>query len=266
MDKILNNKLNVLINDLKEMKKVAIAYSGGVDSNFLLKVAKDTLEENVVAITISAMMHSSREIEEAQNYAKEYDVNHILCNIDNLYLQEFIENGPLRCYHCKKFIFSKIKEIASEHNIKYILDGTNLSDLDDYRPGLKVLEELNIVSPLKNAGLTKDDIRILSKELNISTYKKPSFSCLATRIPVGDKITKEKLRMIEEGENFLQDNNFSQYRVRVHDNMARIEVDKKEICKFYDDEMINKINLKFKEIGFKYVTLDLNGYKMGSMN
>lgn len=266
MDKILNDKLNVLINDLKEMKKVAIAYSGGVDSNFLLKVAKDTLGENIVAITISAMMHSSREIKEAINYAKEYDANHIVYNIDNLDLQEFIENGPTRCYHCKKFIFGKIKEIASEHNIKYILDGTNLSDLDDYRPGLKALEELNIVSPLKNAGLTKDNIRILSKELNVATYKKPSFSCLATRIPVGDKITKEKLRMIEEGEDFLQDNNFSQYRVRVYDNMARIEVDKKEICKFYNDEMINRINLKFKEIGFKYVTLDLNGYKMGSMN
>ena len=266
MDKILNDKLNVLINDLKEMKKVVIAYSGGVDSNFLLKVAKDTLGENIVAITISAMMHSSREIKEAVNYTKEYNVNHILYNIDNLDLQEFIENGPLRCYHCKKFIFSKIKEIASEHNIKYILDGTNLSDLDDYRPGLKALEELNIVSPLKNAKLTKEEIRVLSKELNLATYKKPSFSCLATRIPVGDKITKEKLEMIEEGENFLQDNNFSQYRVRVHGNTARIEVDKKEICKFYDDEMINKINLKFKEIGFKYVTLDLNGYKMGSMN
>ena len=209
MDKILNDKLNVLINDLKEMKKVVIAYSGGVDSNFLLKVAKDTLGENVVAITISAMMHSSREIKEAVNYTKEYNVNHILYNIDNLDLQEFIENGPLRCYHCKKFIFSKIKEIASEHNIKYILDGTNLSDLDDYRPGLKALEELNIVSPLKNAKLTKEEIRVLSKELNLATYKKPSFSCLATRIPVGDKITKEKLEMIEEGENFLQDNNFS---------------------------------------------------------
>ena len=266
MDKILNDKLNILINDLKQMKKVAIAYSGGADSNFLLKVAKDTLGDNVIAITISAMMHSSREIEEAVAYAKEYGVNHILCNIENLDLPDFIENGPLRCYHCKKFVFSKIKEIASEHNIKYILDGTNLSDLDDYRPGLKALEELNIVSPLKNAKLTKEEIRILSKELNVSTYKKPSFSCLATRIPLGDNITKEKLRMIEERENFLQDNNFTQYRVRVHDNIARIEVDKKEICKFYNDEMINKVNLKFKEIGFKYVTLDLNGYKMGSMN
>lgn len=266
MDKILNDKLNVLINDLKEMKKVVIAYSGGVDSNFLLKVAKDTLGENIVAITISAMMHSSREIKEAVNYTKEYNVNHILYNIDNLDLQEFIENGPLRCYHCKKFIFSKIKEIASEHNIKYILDGTNLSDLDDYRPGLKVLEELNIISPLKDAKLTKNEIRILSKKLNVNTYNKAAFACLATRIPRNHKITKEKLRMIEKAEDFLQDLGFTQYRVRLHEDLARIEVNKDEISKFYDDEIINKVNLKFKEIGFKYVTVDLNGYKMGSMN
>ena len=266
MNKILQDKLNILKNDLKKMGKVAIAYSGGVDSNFLLKIAKDTLGENVYAITIKAMMHSSREIEESINYAKDYKVNHIVCNIDNLNLKEFIDNGPLRCYHCKKFIFTKIKEIASEHNIKYILDGTNFSDLDDYRPGLKALEELNIISPLKDAKLTKDEIRTLSKELNISTYNKAAFACLATRIPTNNKITKEKLRMIEEAENFLQDCGFTQYRVRFHEDLARIEVEKKQIEKFYNDEIINKVNLKFKEIGFKYVTLDLNGYKMGSMN
>ena len=266
MDKILENKLESLKNELKNMGKVAIAYSGGVDSNFLLKVAKDTLGDNVMAITINGMMHSKREIKESINYAKEYNVNQIVYNIENLDLEEFIENNSRRCYHCKKFVFTKIKEIASEHNIKYILDGTNLSDLDDYRPGIKALEELEIVSPLKNAKLTKSEIRTLSKELNINTYNKPAFACLATRIPVGDKITNEKLRMIENAENFLQDIGFSQYRVRLHDNLARIEVEKEEIHKFYNDEIINKINLKFKEIGFKYVTLDLNGYKMGSMN
>ena len=266
MDKILENKLESLKNELKNMGKVAIAYSGGVDSNFLLKVAKDTLGDNVMAITINGMMHSKREIKESINYAKEYNVNQIVYNIENLDLEEFIENNSRRCYHCKKFVFTKIKEIASEHNIKYILDGTNLSDLDDYRPGIKALEELEIVSPLKNAKLTKSEIRTLSKELNINTYNKPAFACLATRIPVGDKITNEKLRMIENAENFLQDIGFSQYRVRLHDNLARIEVEKEEIHKFYNDERINKINLKFKEIGFKYVTLDLNGYKMGSMN
>ncbi len=266
MNKILEDKLNKLINQLKTMGKVAIAYSGGVDSNFLLKVAKDTLGDNVLAITINAMMHSTREIEESNKYAKEFGVKQIVYKIDDLDLPQFIDNGPLRCYYCKKFIFTKIKEIASEHNIKYILDGTNFSDLDDYRPGLKALEELNIISPLKDAKLTKDEIRTLSKELNISTYNKAAFACLATRIPTNNKITKEKLRMIEEAENFLQDCGFTQYRVRFHEDLARIEVEKKQIEKFYNDEIINKVNLKFKEIGFKYVTLDLNGYKMGSMN
>ena len=266
MNKILEDKLNKLINQLKTMGKVVIAYSGGVDSNFLLKVAKDTLGDNVLAITINAMMHSTREIEESNNYAKEFGVKQIVYKIDDLDLPQFIDNGPLRCYYCKKFIFTKIKEIASEHNIKYILDGTNLSDLDDYRPGLKALEELNIVSPLKNAKLTKDEIRILSKKLNLTTYNKAAFACLATRIQKNHKITEEKLRMVEKAENFLQDLGFTQYRVRVHEDLARIEVEKNEINKFYNDEMINKIDLKFKEIGFKYTTLDLKGYQMGSMN
>ena len=138
--------------------------------------------------------------------------------------------------------------------------------MDDYRPGLKVLEELNIISPLKDAKLTKNEIRILSKKLNVNTYNKAAFACLATRIPRNHKITKEKLRMIEKAEDFLQDLGFTQYRVRLHEDLARIEVNKDEISKFYDDEIINKVNLKFKEIGFKYVTVDLNGYKMGSMN
>ena len=266
MDKILEYKLTTLKDELKKMGKVAIAYSGGVDSNFLLKVTKDTLGDNVLAITINAMMHSTREIKEANNYAKEFGVKQIVYKDDDFNLPEFIENGPLRCYYCKKFVFAKIKEIASEHNIKYILDGTNLSDLDDYRPGLKVLEELNIISPLKDAKLTKNEIRILSKKLNVNTYNKAAFACLATRIPRNHKITKEKLRMIEKAEDFLQDLGFTQYRVRLHEDLARIEVNKDEISKFYDDEIINKVNLKFKEIGFKYVTVDLNGYKMGSMN
>ena len=175
-----------------------------------------------------------------------------------------IDNSSEKLYY--EGIMYNDTQIPWNISIKYILDGTNLSDLGDYRPGLKALEELNIVSPLKNAKLTKDEIRVLSKKLNIATYKKASFACLATRIPVNHKITNEKLRMVEQAENFLQDNNFSQYRVRIHDDLARIEVDKSEINKFYNDEMMSKINLKFKEIGFKYVTVDLNGYKMGSMN
>ena len=159
-----------------------------------------------------------------------------------------------------------IKDYAAKNNVKYVLDGTNVSDLGDFRPGLKALEELEVVSPLKDSGLTKEEIRILSKRLNLNTYNKPSFACLASRIPYGDKITKEKLELVEEAENYLQDLGFRQYRVRLHNDIARIEVAKDEMHKFFDDEMMKNVHNKLKEIGFKYVTLDLNGYQMGSLN
>ena len=189
-----NIKLDNLRKRLLELENVAIAYSGGVDSNFLLKVAKDTLKDKVIAVTLHAMMHSDREIEESKNYAKEFGVNHIVVNVDNFKDEKFIENNSDRCYHCKKEVFKVVKEIAAKHNIKYVLDGTNLDDLSDFRPGLKALEELNIISPLKECGLTKDDIRQLSKDMELNSHNKPAFACLATRIPYGTKITKNCLK------------------------------------------------------------------------
>ena len=262
----IDQKYELLKNKLKEMGKVLVAYSGGVDSNFLLKVASDVLGENAVAVTVHAMMHSSREIEEAKEYTKEFGVKHKVIKVDNFDEKGFIENGVKRCYYCKCAVFNMIKDYAQKNGIKYILDGTNLSDLGDYRPGLKALEELNVVSPLKDSELTKDEIRILSKRLGLKTHNKPSFACLASRIPYGDKITEEKLRLVEEAENYLQDLGFRQYRVRIHSDIARIEVAKDEINKFFDDEMMKNVYTKLKDIGFKYVTLDLNGYEMGSLN
>lgn len=262
----INEKYELLKYKLKNMGKVVIAYSGGVDSNFLLKVASDVLKENVLAVTIYAMMHSSREIEEAKQYAKKFNIKHEIIKIDDFNEKGFIENGPKRCYYCKSAIFNIIKEYAEKNGIKYILDGTNLDDLGDYRPGLKALEELKIVSPLKDVQLTKSDIRILSKNLGLETYKKPSFACLASRIPYGCEITKEKLKLVEESENYLQDLGFNQYRVRIHNDMARIELGKDEIQKIFNLNIIKKIDEEFKKIGFKYVTLDLNGYEMGNLN
>ena len=262
----INQKLDNLRNRLLELGKVAIAYSGGVDSNFLLKVAKDTLGDKVIAVTLHAMMHSDREIEEAINYAKEFDVEHIVVSIDNFKVDKFIENNSDRCYHCKKEVFKTIKEIAAKHNIKYVLDGTNLDDLGDFRPGLKALEELNIISPLKECELTKEDIRKLSKEMNLNTYNKPAFACLATRIPYGTKITKELLKKIEKSEEYLVSIGFNQFRVRAHKDIARIEVGKDEIHKFFNEDLLNKTDNKLKEIGFKFVTLDMAGYEMGNMN
>ncbi len=262
----LNKKLDKLRNMLKELGSVAVAYSGGVDSNFLLKVASDTLGENVMAVTLHAMMHSNREIEESIEYAKTFNVKHVVVKMDNFNIKEFIENGPKRCYYCKRAVFSKVKEIANENNIKYIVDGTNLDDLSDYRPGLKAIEELSVVSPLKECGLTKDDIRALSKEMNLKTFNKPAFACLATRIPCGTKITDEKLRMIEKSEEYLMSIGFDQFRVRLHEDIARIEVGKNELDKFFSNDILDKTNNKLKEFGFKYVTLDMGGYKMGSTN
>ena len=262
----LYQKLDILKGKLQELGSIAVAYSGGVDSNFLLKVAKDTLGDKVIAVTLNAMMHSNVEIEEAKEYAKSFGVKHIVVNIDNFEIEEFLENGPKRCYYCKMEVFKTIKKIAKENNIDYVVDGTNLSDLGDYRPGLKALEELNIISPLKESGLTKDDIRALSKDMGLATHNKSAFACLATRIPYGTRITEDMLRMIEKGEQYLIELGFSQFRVRHHGDIARIEVEKAEIHKFFSNDILEKTNNKFKEIGFKYTTLDMNGYSMGSMN
>ena len=229
-----NIKLDNLRKRLLELENVAIAYSGGVDSNFLLKVAKDTLKDEVIAVTLHAMMHSDREIEESKNYANEFGVNHIVVNVDNFKDEKFIENNSDRCYHCKKEVFKVVKEIAAKHNIKYVLDGTNLDDLSDFRPGLKALEELNIISPLKECGLTKDDIDMKKGVVHVREY------LISVR--------------------------FKQFRVRAHNDIARIEVGKDEIHKFFNEDLLNKTNKKLKEIGFKYVTLDMAGYEMGSMN
>lgn len=261
-----SKKLEMLKSRLLELGSIAVAYSGGVDSNFLLKVAKDTLGDNVIAVTIHAMMHSDREIEEAKNYTKQFNVKHVVVDIDNFDVEEFINNDIDRCYHCKKNVFSTIKEVANKYNIDYVVDGTNLDDLGDFRPGLKALNELNIISPLKDCGLTKEEIRTLSKSMNLNTHNKPAFACLATRIPYGTKITKEVLRKIEKSEEYLVEIGFNQFRVRIHENIARIEVGKDEIHKFFSEDLLNKTNNKLKQIGFEYVTLDMAGYEMGSMN
>ncbi len=262
----LNDKLEKLKNKLAKLDNVAIAYSGGVDSNFLLKVAKDVLDKKVVAITLNAMMHSKKEINEAKKYANEFGVKHLVIDIDNLEVDEFIENKKDRCYHCKKYVFNTIKKIAKDNNIEYVLDGTNIDDLGDYRPGLKALEELNIISPLKECNLTKKDIRVLSKEMGLKTYNKPAFACLATRVPYNTRITEELLTKIEMSEQYLAGLGFNQFRVRVHENIARIEVGFDEIDKFFIKEVLKNTSNKFKEFGFEYVTLDMNGYEMGSMN
>ncbi|MBV4437140.1 ATP-dependent sacrificial sulfur transferase LarE [Clostridium tyrobutyricum] len=262
----MHKKLDTLKENIKKMQSAAIAFSGGVDSTFLLKVAHDVLGDNVIAITATSSTYPKRELDEARKYAKSMGVKHIIIESEELDIEGYAKNPVNRCYYCKKELFSKLRNIAKENDINYVLDGSNLDDTGDYRPGMEAAKELGIVSPLKEAKLTKDDIRTFSREMDLPTWNKPSFACLSSRFPYGNKITSKKLKMVEDAEQFLLDLGFRQVRVRCHDTIARIEVAPEERSKFFDLSLMDKVGNKFREIGFTYVTLDILGYKTGSMN
>ena len=270
MSNINDEKYNKLCDYLKSLKKVAVAYSSGVDSTFLLKVAFDTLgADNVIAVTASSSWFPDREYEEAKNFCTENGIKQIIVNIDENDVEGFKENPVNRCYICKKAIFSRLLEIAKENGIDEVVEGSNLDDNGDYRPGHIAIKELNIKSPLREASLTKAEIRELSKELNLKTWKKPSFACLASRFVYGETINKEKLSLVDKAEQLLMDMGFEQFRVRIHgdkDFIARIEVNPSDITKIAEDNNREKIFEAFKSFGFSYVALDLKGYRTGSMN
>lgn len=273
----MREKYNQLKRILTEYGKVAVAYSSGVDSTFLLKVARDTLgRDNVLAVTVNSDFLTSGELAQTKTFVDDNEINHIVINVSPLSIKEIVDNPPDRCYFCKKEIFSQIIRHSREYfygcDIK-VLEGSNIDDLSDYRPGMKAIAELsNVVrSPLKEAGLTKAEIRELSKELELSTWDKPSAACLASRIAYGDTITVEKLRLVEEAEKIVKGAGYLQSRVRIHGKddkyIARIEIMQSDIVGFISDEATrNDIYDRIKKLGFAYVTLDLGGYRMGSMN
>lgn len=259
-------KLNMLKDNIRKLKSAAIAYSGGVDSTFLLKVAHDVLGDKVIAVTAKSSTYPEREFKEAKQFAEEIGVKHIVIVSEELDIEGFSKNPTNRCYFCKKELFTKIKEVARENDVEQILDGSNLDDTKDYRPGMEAAKELDVISPLKEANLSKKDIRELSKSMDLKTWNKPSFACLSSRVPYGSEITISKLEMIEDAEQFLLDLGFRQVRVRHHGDIARIEVSPEERKKFFNVELMDKVVDRLKDIGFKYVTLDLFGYRTGSMN
>lgn len=262
----LHLKKEKLYSYLKSLGSLAVAFSGGVDSSFLLKCAHDVLSDNVIAVTARSSTFPKRELNEAIEFAKEYGIRQIIIDSDELEIEGFHENPADRCYYCKGELFAKIKKVAEDNNIRYIAEGSNMDDLGDYRPGLKAASECGAVSPLRAAGLTKDDIRALSKEMGLKTWNKPSFACLASRIPYGQTITREKLILIDKAEQFLIDLGFRQVRVRHHGEIARIELLPEDMIKVFQNGLREKIHDYFKTLGFTYITLDLNGYKTGSMN
>lgn len=260
------DKLSILKKNLRNLGSVAIAYSGGVDSTFLLKVACEVLGDKVIAITAKSSTYPERELMEAKKFAEEIGVKHIIIVSEELDIEGFSKNPTNRCYYCKKELFTKIQNIAKENKVKYVVDGSNMDDTGDYRPGMIAAKELGVISPLKLSNMTKDDIRNFSKQYGLKTWNKPSFACLSSRVPYGSNITIGKLKMIENAEQFLLDLGFRQVRVRHHGEIARIEVSPEEREAFFNLNTMDKVSEKLKEIGFKYVTLDLFGYRTGSMN
>lgn len=263
---LLNEKLELLKDIIRKKGSAAVAFSGGVDSTFLIRVAKEVLGDKLIAVTATSSTYPERELNEAIKYAKDFGVKHIIISSEELDIEGFASNPKNRCYYCKKELFTKVKEVALENGVEYVFDGSNLDDNGDYRPGMLAAKELLVISPLKEAGLTKKDIRDLSKEYGLATWNKPAFACLSSRFPYGNKITLPKLKMIDKAEQFLLDMGIRQVRVRHHGEIARIEVAPEEREKFFNIEFMDKISSKFKEIGFIYTTLDIAGYRTGSMN
>ena len=251
---------------LKEFGSAAVAFSSGVDSTFLLYAAKDALGDKVIAVSAKSCSFPERELKEAKEFCEAQNIRHIIFESEELKIEGFSQNPPNRCYLCKRELFVKIRKIAKDEGIETVLEGSNLDDNGDYRPGLKAVEELGIKSPLRTLGFTKDDIRALSRHFGLPTWEKPSFACLASRFVYGETITKEKLGMVDKAEQLLLDLGFRQVRVRIHGTMARIEIMPEEFEKLISEEVRKQIMESFKSFGFTYITMYLTGYRTGSMN
>lgn len=257
-------KIDKLKDVISKMGRVLIAYSGGVDSTLLVKVAYEVLGENVLAVTAKSPLYPSSEIEKARDTAKNIGVKHLIIDSDELKISGFAKNPINRCYLCKKELFGRLHHIARKYGILYILDGSNASDTDDFRPGRQAAKEFGVRSLLEEIGITKEEVRQISKKMKLSTYNKPAAACLSSRFPYGKRITYEALRIVETAEEYIKSLGISQVRVRHYEIFCRIEVLKKEIPLLLkkQNELVNRL----KNLGYTYVTLDLEGYRTGSMN
>ncbi|MDE6220141.1 MAG: ATP-dependent sacrificial sulfur transferase LarE [Lachnospiraceae bacterium] len=261
-----DGKLARLKAYLRELGSVAVAFSSGVDSTFLLKVAHEVLGENAAAITAKSCVFPDRESAEADAFCREENIAQYVYEADELAIEGFSENPPDRCYLCKKELFRGIEKMAREHGFRHVIEGSNMDDMGDYRPGLRAIAELGIKSPLREAKLYKQEIRDLSRRYGLATWDKPSYACLASRFVYGETITEEKLHMVEKAEQLLMDKGFRQMRVRIHGTLARIEAPVADFDRIMQEDVRTEITRKFGEYGFSYVTFDLEGYRTGSMN
>ena len=259
-------KFENLKDILKSLKRVLVAFSGGVDSTFLLRIARDVLGSNVLAVIASSATYPASEQQEALRIAEDLKVKYKVIHTKELDDPNFRNNPPERCYFCKKELFSRLKEIAAEENIPHVCDGSNFEDTFDFRPGFKAAQELDVRSPLREARLGKNEIRVLSKKLGLSTWDKPAMACLSSRFPYFTSIDNESLRQIDSAEEYLRTKGLSQLRVRHHGQVARIEIDPSDFSVIMEKKIREEIVENLKKIGYQYVTLDLTGYRTGSMN
>jgi uncharacterized protein len=269
MDKLpreLEKKYHELNHILKGYHKLLVAYSGGVDSVFLLKTASDVLGNNSLGVIGDSPSLARRELSEAVDIAQKFNLPYVIIKTHELEDENYASNPENRCYFCKKELFNEIYDYAKEKDFTYIADGTNADDAVDFRPGKKAAQELKVVSPLQQAGFTKKDVRDLSQFLGLPTWNKPALACLSSRLPTGTRVTSAALKQVEQAEEYLYALGFKILRVRHHDNLARIEVGPEEINNFFDEVLRKKIDKRFREIGYKFVTLDISGYRMGSLN